>query len=74
MYYNIYLNLCNNSLVTLITKHKNKSTGEINSFNHLLVGQFKMEDSILISDLEIERRFRIWQKKWSERKRRIENR
>jgi hypothetical protein len=66
MFYNIYLNLCDNSLITLITKHQNKTSGEINQFNHLLVGQFKMEDNILISDLELERRFNIWLKKRAE--------
>jgi hypothetical protein len=42
-------------MFTLVTKHQNKKPGEINSFNHLLVALFKMEDNILISDLEIER-------------------
>lgn len=58
MWYNIFLNLNDNSTFVVIIKHQNLNPGHINSFNHFLVGLYKIEEGELISSVESNKRIR----------------
>jgi len=72
MYYNVYMNLNNNTSFVKLKKHKNIKIGETNQFNHLLVGLYILLDNELISHKIAERRFQKWMEKTKKRKKKKE--